>query len=200
MNYKTVEMKSIFKIIFGIIPFCFFGQVDKAEDISPLLIGEKIPTVFLRNIEGEKVASSEIFSKKTVLIIYRGGWCPYCNRQLSGIAEIEKEIVAMNYQIVAVSPDSPEQLKKSKGENHLNYDLFSDSEGFFSTSLGLTFSTPEKYSSLLEKYSEGKNKTWLPVPAVYVMNEDKVIEFLYINPDYSKRLSPDLLLAVLKTL
>ena len=35
--------------------------------------------------------TNEIFGQKTVLIVYRGGWCPYCNAQLADMQEIEKE-------------------------------------------------------------------------------------------------------------
>ena len=52
----------------------------------------------------------------------------------------------------------------------------------------------------LDKYSEGKNPGFLPVPTVYVLNEKQEIEFLYINPNYSKRLEGNVLLAVLKAL
>lgn len=76
------------------------------------MIGEKIPNTALSNVEGKKIDSDKILSKKTVLIIYRGGWCPYCNNQLSDMQEIESDILALDYQIVAVSPDAPSFLKK----------------------------------------------------------------------------------------
>ena len=59
----------------------------KPEDISPLLIGEDIPDVTLKNLNGEDVDLKPLFrKKKTILLFYRGGWCPYCNVHLSEVS------------------------------------------------------------------------------------------------------------------
>ncbi|CAM4023521.1 MULTISPECIES: peroxiredoxin-like family protein [Flavobacterium] len=194
-------MKRIIAIL--LVSFSFLGNAqvaDVPENIAPLLIGEKIPNVKLVGLNGKAEDTNLLFSKKTVVVVYRGGWCPYCNAQLSDMQAIESDIVGLGYQIVAISPDAPEFLKETEGKDKLAYKLFSDSEGQFSKAVGIAFSTPVKYADMLGKYSVGKNTTWLPVPTVYVVNENQEIEFLYINPDYSKRLKGDLLLSVLKSL
>ena len=190
-------MKKILFILLAISNISLAQIAASAEDISPLLIGEKIPKQDLVSVDDKLISTTEIFNKKTVLIVYRGGWCPYCNSQLMEMQEIESQIIALGYQIVAVSPDSPKFLKQTTTEDQLNYQLFSDSDGKFSEVLGIAF---KREKPKLDKYSEGKNPGFLPVPSVYVLNENREIEFLYINPDYSKRLKGDLLLAVLKNL
>lgn len=190
-------MKKILFILLAISNISLAQIAETAEDISPLLIGEKIPKQDLVSVDDKAVSTIEIFNKKTVLIVYRGGWCPYCNSQLMDMQEIESQMIDLGYQIVAVSPDSPKFLKETTTEDKLNYQLFSDSDGEFSQALGIAF---KRDKPKLEKYSEGKNPGFLPVPTVYVINENREIEFLYINPDYSKRLKGDLLLAVLKNL
>ncbi len=190
-------MKKILFILLAISNISLAQIAASAEDISPLLIGEKIPKQDLVSVDDKLISTTEIFNKKTVLIVYRGGWCPYCNSQLMEMQEIESQIIALGYQIVAVSPDSPKFLKQTTTEDQLNYQLFSDSDGKFSEALGIAF---KREKPKLDKYSEGKNPGFLPVPSVYVLNENREIEFLYINPDYSKRLKGDLLLAVLKNL
>jgi len=194
-------MKKVITIVLFSLAFNLQAQVaDKPENISPLLIGEKIPNTKLQDISGKEVETNTLFDKKTVLIVYRGGWCPYCNAQLADMQEIEKEILSLGYQIVAVSPDAPSFLKETDEKGNLGYTLVSDSNGNFSKAIGIAFTSPEKYGKMLGKYSDGKNTNWLPVPAVYVLNEKQEIEFLYINPDYSKRLQGNLLLSVLKSL
>ena len=191
-------MKKIITLIVLVFSSSIFAQIaDKAEDISPLLIGEKIPTLILENSNGEKVSTDKIFNKKTVLVIYRGGWCPYCNSQLSEMQEIENQIIELGYNVVAISPDAPSFLKQTEDKKELKYQLYSDSDGKFSEALGIAF---KKDKPKLDKYSEGKNPGFLPVPTVYIINEKQKIDFLYINPDYSVRLTGKLLLAVLKNL
>lgn len=190
-------MKKLLFILLAISGISSAQIADSAEDISPLLIGEKIPKQDLISVDGKSISTIEIFSKKTVLIVYRGGWCPYCNSQLMEMQQIESQIIELGYQIVAVSPDSPKFLKETTTEDKLNYQLFSDSDGKFSQTLGIAF---KKEKPKLDKYSEGKNPGFLPVPTVYVLDENREIEFMYINPNYSKRLKGDLLLSVLKNL
>ena len=191
-------MKNIFKIVALLFSVISFAQIaDKAENVSPLLIGEKIPNVVLHDANGKEVKTKDIFDKKTVVVVYRGGWCPYCNSQLADMQEIEKDIIALGYQVVAISPDAPSFLKQTLDKKELQYQLYSDSEGVFSQAVGIAFA---RGKPKLDKYSEGKNPGFLPVPTVYVLNDKQEIEFMYINPNYGTRLNGDVLLAVLKTL
>jgi len=180
--------------------FSYTQVATRPEDISPLLIGEQLPKLTLTNMQGMEDSVSFITSTPTVLVVYRGGWCPYCNKQLSGLANIEKEIKALGYQIVAISPDAPAALQQTVQKDALGYRLYSDATGQFSRAMGLSFSAPAKYYDLLSKSSGGKNRTELPVPAVYVVNANQQIEFMYVSPNYSQRMNETMLLSVLKSL
>ena len=154
----------------------------------------------LKDAKGNSINTQEILSKKTILVFYRGGWCPYCTAQLSGLHTIEQEVQGLGYQIVGISPDAPENLSESVGKLGVGYTLLSDSEGKLTKAVGVAFQAPEHYKKLIEKSSKGLNKDFLPVPTVYVLNENQEIEFMYINPDFKKRLNGKMLLAVLKSL
>jgi len=179
-----------------------FAQIpEKAQEISPLLYGEKIPEGVLITPEGKKNQVSDILSEKpTILLVYRGGWCPYCNTHLAEIQRAESQILNLGYQLAAISPDSPENLQSTDNKHQLNYSLYADPNGDFLKSLGIVFRAPEKYSAMLSKRSNGKNKGFLPVPSVFVVDTSGTILFEYINPDYSTRLSAGLLLSVLNEL
>ena len=171
-------------------------------DISPLLIGEKIPDIQLSNLEGKKVSLNDIISKEqTLLIFYRGGWCPYCNLHLAELQSIESEILKSGFNIIAISPDSPDNLKASIEKHKLNYTLLSDSKTEAARAFGIAFQASERYGEMLGKASGSLNtQGLLPVPAVFVLNKRGEILFEYINPDYKKRLKGSLLLAVLAEL
>lgn len=175
---------------------------EKAEDVSPLLIGEKIPNVKVINKEGQSVSMKEVLSKKpTVLVFYRGGWCPYCNVQLSALAELEEQISNLGYQVVAISPESYENLFSVAQEDNVSYQLYSDSSGELTTKTGIAFQTPTIIKAYAKtKFRKGKVSDILPVPTVMVVDTNSEILFEYINPNYKVRLSAELLLSVLKTL
>ncbi|MFD2932818.1 peroxiredoxin-like family protein [Spirosoma flavum] len=193
-------MKSILSISLLALLFAFTTGIDvpqKPEDISPLLIGETIPDVHLQTLDGKSISLlSEIAKKPTLLVFYRGGWCPYCSRQLAELRTLEPDLEKMGYQLIAVSTDSPENLKSTLDKNHLNYTLLSDADVTAAKAFGLAFKAPISYSSTLEKGSNGKNtEKLLPVPAVFLLNQQGIIKFEYINPNFKERLPGKLLKA-----
>lgn len=198
-------MKHFFyTLLFTGFAFLSFSQSNVPADptaISPLLIGEKIPGVTLVDVAGKDVNLLDLAARKpSVVVFYRGGWCPYCNMHLSELQAIEAEIIKAGYQIIAISPDSPESLQASVSKHKLNYLLLSDAKTEAAQAFGLAFQAPERYAELLSKASADRNKHVLPVPAVFVLNPAGEILFEYINPDYKKRLKGSLLLAVLNEL
>lgn len=198
-------MKHVFMtLLLTGITTMLFSQSEIAPEpmaISPLLIGEKIPNITLSDVSGKKVNLTDLTAQKpAVIVFYRGGWCPYCNLHLSELQAIEADIIKAGYQIIAISPDSPESLQASLSKNKLNYLLLSDNHTEASRGFGLAFQAPERYSEMLSKASADQNKNVLPVPAVLITNLAGEILFEYINPDYKKRIKGSLLLAVLKEL
>ena len=172
-----------------------------ALDIAPLLIGEKIPSITLITSDSKSIDLLDLVRKqKTLLVFYRGGWCPYCNAQLAALGQSEQELLALGYQIIAVSPDAPAALKTTDEKEKLNYVLLSDSKGELSKAMGLAFQAPENYKPIITKGSEGVNTTFLPVPAVFFVGTNELIQFEHITPDYKNRITPELLLAVAKSL
>ncbi|WP_374174108.1 peroxiredoxin-like family protein [Flavobacterium tructae] len=197
-------MKKIFFI--ALVALCTVATAQSslpkmATDIAPLLIGEKIPNTTLKSVENAAVKISDLLEKKkTVLVFYRGGWCPYCNMHLQALAEAEKQVLDLGYQIIAISPDAPENLKITEEKDKVKYTLLSDSEGEFTKAIGIAYEAPENYKSVINVHSKGVNKTFLPVPSVFVVNPNGEIAFEYIAPDFKHRISTELLVSVLKNL
>lgn len=176
---------------------------ENAENISPLLIGERVPEIELLNTGGRKENLAELFREKpTVLIFYRGGWCPYCTAHLGKIAEAEEEILKLGYQVIAISPDEPERLNTTINKKDLKYTLLSDGDGTLTQFMGIAYQAPDKKwkTNQLQKHSGGRNAGFLPVPSIFVVDKKGVIKFEYIAPDYTHRMEADLLIAVLKAL
>ena len=174
----------------------------KPTDISPLLIGEVAPAITLQDANAKDVnLTTALQTKPTVLIFYRGGFCPYCNTQLAELQKIEQDILSQGYQIVAISPDSPSNLQTSIKEYSLNYRLLSDDQLLLSQAFGVAFEAPTGYKNILLDRSNGRNgRALLPVPSVFVLDTTGTIQFSYISPNYKVRLNSALLLAVLANL
>lgn len=204
-------MKRLFVLLILLIVFTnLFGKnilddkkkvADSAEEICPIKVGEQVPEVFVKSPDGDQVNLKEYISgSNTVLIFYRGGWCPFCNLQLSNLNKIDNELVEIGYKLVAFSIDKPEKLKESMSRHNLNYTLLSDSKADASIAFGLAFKVEDEYNKMLKFHdmdieeASGENHHILPVPAVYLVDSNGVIQFGYVNPNYKVRLDEQLLL------
>lgn len=178
---------------------------ESAESVSPLLPGLSVPEVTLKDTQGQPVALKQLLANKpTVLVVYRGGWCPYCSKQLKNIQNIEQQIAEMGLQIIAVSPDSPAKLAQSTISSP-TYQLLSDDQLALAQAMGLAFFLDDKTAKVYRNKLgvnfvglDGEQKVALPVPAVFVLDTQGMVHFQYANPNYRVRLSEPLLLAAAK--
>lgn len=169
-----------------------------AESVRPLGVGDTVPAVEVRSVAGLPVGLRTLVAEQpTVLVFYRGGWCPYCSAQLSGLKQIEGELADLGYHIVAISPDKPEELAKTTAKQELGYALLSDSTADAIKAFGLAFRVDD---ATLARYrgfgidldqASGAGHHLLPVPAVYVVDRSGRILFVYWNADYKQRLDPE---------
>lgn len=173
-----------------------------AEAAKPLAAGVMMPDVTVRDAAGKPVRlRAAVAGKGAVLVFYRGGWCPYCNRHLGALAKIEKDLMAKGLQIFAVSPDRPEKLAGTAEKNGAGYQLLSDSSAEAMLAFGLAFKVQD---SLVERYKSqygidleadsGATHHLLPVPAVFLVNGEGEIVFAQANADYKNRISAENLL------
>ena len=174
---------------------------EDAEQVSPLLNGQFVPDVILQTTFGKDISLKMLVeSKPTMILFYRGGWCPYCNRQLAGLIEYQQRIIDLGYQIIAISPDSPQRLHEQKTTEEFELILLSDQNLQAIRAFGLGYYLDDSTAALYRdklgaKLStlEGSEKIVLPVPAVYIVDTSGLVQFQYVNPNYKVRVSPLLL-------
>jgi peroxiredoxin len=186
----------------GVGKMAAVSVASRAEDVRPVAAGQRAPLAAVRDLDGKSVDIGSVLTKQnTVLIFYRGGWCPYCNTHLAELAAVESQLRELGFQIVAVSPDRPEQLKPTTDKNKLGYAVYSDSDVALARAFGLTFRVDEPTRSQYKGYgidleaASGRNHYELPVPAVYLIDRSGLIRFAQWDPNYRKRLSGDEVLA-----
>ncbi len=207
---QTMKLGIIFLLMATLINSDMFTSSsevpESANNIKPLLIGADVPEVTLKNIDGKDVnLREEVLKKPTVLIFYRGGWCPYCNMHLSDLMKIENDLKELGYQIIAVSADKYEKLAETFEKNEVGYTLLSDNDVNAAKAFGIAFKVEQSYLEKAKKYNidleeeSGRSHHILPVPSAYVINKEGKIYFSYVNPDYSIRVDGDLLLQAAKS-
>jgi peroxiredoxin len=169
--------------------------------------GDKAPDFTLHDPAGHAVSLSELLAKGPLVVsFYRGVWCPFCNLELQALQAASAEITARGASVVAISPQTAPNSRKSQRENGLTFPILSDEKSRVAAAFGLRFSLPDY---LVELYKGFKNDlpafnddpAWvLPMPARYVIGVDGVIAYAEVNPDYTQRPDPSELLPVLDKL
>lgn len=206
MSTTTTTLSWLSAALLTLAPLTLAAEMQlpsAAEEIQPLLIGEKVPAVTLRLSDGTDIDLHEQLAEKpTLLIAHRGGWCPFCTRHLSELVGITEEIREHGFQIIAFSPDSPETLFMASEDIVIPYLELSDNDLRLATGLGIAFRVPQdtvdlyknEYGIDLEGDS-GRTHHGVPVPAAYLIDTDGTIVFSYINPNYRIRVPGSVVLS-----
>ncbi|HJU38013.1 MAG TPA: peroxiredoxin-like family protein [Tahibacter sp.] len=180
---------------------------DAPTSVRPLLLGSPVPAVDVTRLDGTSVPLRELVgSQRSVIVFYRGGWCPYCNLQLQGLRLIREPLAKLGYRLIAISPDSPASMRATLDKTPLEYTLVSDASSAAIRAFGLAYrlddATYEKYAGHgidLEKAS-GQGHHALPVPAVYLTDGAGTLQFSYVHPDYKVRMPEKVILAAAEAL
>ena len=161
-------------------------------------VGDKAPGFSLKDPEGNIVGSAELLKKGPLIVsFYRGVWCPYCNMELQALEAAKPEFEKRCASLVAISPQTPPNSRKSVRQNKLTFPILSDTKGEVGAAFGLRFRLPDY---LIELYKGLKtdlpafngDASWtLPMPARYVIGQDVTILYADVNPDYTRRPEPE---------
>lgn len=178
----------------------------KTQELKDSGIEKKIPKVGETfsdlKIDGKKV-SEYLKEKPLVITFYRGGWCPYCVKQLK---EIDSELskIEPSAKLIALSPEQELEVRKTKSKNNLKFTVLSDKKNELARKLGLVFKVdPEvnkeyKLLGLDLEASQGDKSFELPVPATFVIDQNRKIVFAFADADYTKRAVTDEIIKAVK--
>ena len=167
--------------------------------------GDIAPSFSLIDSEGNVVNSDHLLKRGPLVVsFYRGVWCPYCNMEMQALEAAKPEFDKYVASLVAISPQTAPNSRKSVRQNKLSFPILSDVKGKVGAGFGLRFNLPDY---LIELYKGLKNDlptfnddpSWtLPMPARYVIGQGGSILYSEVNPDYTHRPEPEEMIPVLQ--
>ena len=176
------------------------GQAGRA-----IKAGDRAPHFNLKDQDGNEVSSAALLVKGPLVVtFYRGVWCPYCNIELQAINEVLPQIQAYGANVVAISPQTPVNSRKSVRTNELGFPVLTDVSGQTGADFGLRFALPDYLVALYKNLKNdlptfNNDPSWtLPMPARYVIGQDETILYAEVNPDYTRRPEPEGMLPALR--
>ncbi len=174
-------------------------------EAAALQVGAMLPDVSMPDANGNQVSLRALNRQgPLVIVFYRGGWCPYCNLGLREWQRLLPEVQQAGAQLVAISPQSPDNSLSTAQKNGLAFPVLSDSALAAASAFGIGFSlAPE----LVEAYKangpdlptlNGNGRWELPVPATYLIGADGKVRFAHVEVDYRQRAEPAEVLRLLQ--
>jgi peroxiredoxin len=93
-----------------------FGERPPLDSIGPFLWRPPAaPSFALREADGKPATLADYRGRPVLVIFYLGHGCVHCVEQLNRFGPKAKEFAGLGISLVAVSPEGPEELKKSRG-------------------------------------------------------------------------------------
>jgi peroxiredoxin len=120
------------------------------------------------------------------------------------LREIEAELKGLGVQLLAISPDRPSKVRETLDRHKMGFTLSSDSEMMAARAFRVAYKLDDQTLGEFRKYhidvedASGQKHHMLPVPAIFLVATNGLVQFQYVNPDYKVRLDPDLLLSAAK--
>jgi peroxiredoxin len=171
-------------------------------------VGDKAPDASLPDIEGKTHSLAKLYAEApTLLVFYRGGWCPFCNLQLHALTTAKPEFDKRGVHVVAISVDQPSEEAKTQAKHGVPFLMLSDSNLAAHEKYHVVHVPGDKEKQALAGYKidlaaySGKDHGKFAVPASILVDRTGVVRFVHVDEDYKTRPSTAQLLAVIdKTL
>jgi peroxiredoxin len=169
----------------------------QAEPVpTALKVGDSIPDVTLRTVDNQEVKLRTLVAEKpSVLIFFRGGWCPFCNAQLSSLAGIVPELNKEGVQLIAIGMDQPSKLRETMQHDKVDYMLLSDSDASAVKAFGIAYKVDDGTLARMKSFNvdldaaTGNSDHILPHPSVFVVTTSGIIRFVHADTNFRVRLA-----------
>ncbi len=169
--------------------------------------GDEIPQINLPNAVGKTINVNSMLKDGPVVIsFYRGAWCPYCNLELKALQNALPEIKSLDAQLIAISPNTPDNSISSIEKHGLEFEVLTDAGNKIAKEFRLVFNLAEELRPIFKQFNfdvpkyNGDESWELPIPATYIVNTDGKIVHAFVNADYTKRMEPTEIISKLKEL
>lgn len=179
--------------------------LDPLTELPGLRVGDKAPEATFTLPDGSEVSLRSILDKgPVVLTFYRGGWCPFCQRALAAWQPRMEEVAALGATFVAVSPEAPDKAEATGTTFAPSAMVVSDLSGDAARDFRVAFEMAGDLQETYKGYGVDLSKhnasgAWeLPAPALYVLDTDGVVRWVFAEWDYKKRADPDEVMTALR--
>jgi peroxiredoxin Q/BCP len=138
-----------------------------SDRLSP---GDTAPDFTLPTDDGREVTLSDLRGRKVIVYFYPAAMTPGCTKQACDFSDSLESLTGAGYEVLGISPDSPEKLAKFRERDALTITLLSDRERSVMTAWG-AFGEKKLYGKVVEGV----------IRSTFVVDEDGAISHAWYN-------------------
>ncbi|HET8560459.1 MAG TPA: thioredoxin-dependent thiol peroxidase [Marmoricola sp.] len=132
--------------------------------------GEAAPDFTLPTDDGREVTLSGLRGQKVIVYFYPAAMTPGCTTQACDFTDSLDSLKAAGYEVLGISPDSPDKLARFRARDHLTITLLSDADR----------SVMQAWGAYGEKKLYGKTVEGV-IRSTFVVGEDGTLEQAQYN-------------------
>lgn len=173
-----------------------YGVIDEELPVG-VNVGDTIKNTELNLLTGETEYIYEYSKDRpTVILFYRGEWCPVCNKYLSNLSD-SLDLIKEKANVIVISPETKENMMKTQ-EEHPEYTYVLDENEELMMAFDVVFYVTKKYQKKIKMFlrtdiaahnENDDTEARLPIPATYIVNKDGVVLYRHFEYDYHIRAS-----------
>jgi peroxiredoxin len=159
--------------------------------------GDTMPAFTLPDADGKTVRSADLLALGPLVIsFFRGRWCPYCVTELETWRDRFPSVRERGALLVAISPQTVRQNDFTASQHMLPFPLLRDEGAAVAAQFGAAYPVPaymqSYYRSILVNipFVNGEPSWRLPIPATFVVDQDRVIAWSQGHADFRVRPEP----------
>jgi peroxiredoxin len=175
-----------------------------AHALSP---GSAFPDFLLPDAEGRLVERADLIGNgPAVVTFYCGDWCRSSAAALDRLQAAACDLEAAGASLTAIAPETAGRALAMKQHHCLDFRVLTDVDHGLAMACGLVFRIPQSYRGLLRQRGvdladrQGNAGLFLSLPAAFVLDQEGIVRWSFIDLDLRNRADPADLVAAVRAL
>ncbi|KIG19432.1 Peroxiredoxin [Enhygromyxa salina] len=167
-------------------------------------VGQPAPDAKILDFEGKPMQLLDVVgSKPTLVVFYRGGWCPFCNSQIHQLTKAYPKFQERGITIAAISVDRADESAKTKATYTIPFPVLSDPDLDAHQAYRVTHEVSQPELEKLRGFginleaASGRTHHTIAIPSMFLIDSQGAVRWAHADKDYKVRPATDSLLAAI---
>ncbi len=172
----------------------WYSRLERSAN-TQLQVGQSLPEIHLHDAVGKPVSSRDWLGQTSLLIFYRGNWCPLCMAQIGEVAAQYRELSARGVKVRLISPQPEAQTRTLAERFGVDFEFLVDTQ--LAAARRLNIHAEGGLPAGLEVQGYASDTV---MPTVVIVDADGIVRYCDLTDNYRVRPEPAEFLAELDRL